>query len=182
MSKRRKNKELEWYFEIPAYKQVKFSETLLASLFYIAMCSLLWFYDKELFFFSFWALFWLPVTGIFVAWLTLALQSNRQIYFRIDSFGIYSEVHTSLAYPIAFMSFLWRLLLSVFNDERPLPNSNFSSSRFLEWKDVKGVQANELWNRIIVKGGLSGNMVLWSSDSVYSDACAIIDYYLDDRM
>jgi hypothetical protein len=52
----------------------------------------------------------------------------------------------------------------------------------LEWKDVKGVQANELWNRIIVKGGLSGNMVLWSSDSVYSDACAIIDYYLDDRM
>jgi hypothetical protein len=70
----------------------------------------------------------------------------------------------------------------VFNDERPLPNSNFSSSRFLEWKDVKGVQANELWNRIIVKGGLSGNMVLWSSDSVYSDACAIIDYYLDDRM
>ncbi|MBQ8829925.1 MAG: hypothetical protein IJ022_07545 [Burkholderiaceae bacterium] len=163
--------EMQWHVELPRYKIFSWPHFLLLTFLFILICLIYSLVDYAFFFKSWWAMFILPATGLFLYALINSFLPNIQMFYRIDRDGIYGETRYSSSKLLQLLKFLWRLMLSFMgSDDDSYKSSHTSKSRHVGWKDVRKISPNEQWNRISLQCGLQGSMIIWLTDANFNQA------------
>ncbi len=166
--------EIHWRTEVPRFKLISLWMYLAGGIVFALGCLLF-----ERMHVSFGMTAWnslvvLPILAIIIYFLLYQLTPNLQIFFRIDKIGVYSEMHLTRSRLVQYAYLFKALYLSLRGSDEPYSSPHQSTYRSLDWSEIRSFKANAQWNKIHIKGGLKGTIVLWTTDDVFEDACALL--------
>lgn len=171
--------EICWYYVQPGFKLITFKKMLWALAFFILILFLIGRFFRPLLYDSPWALVIVPLVAIFVIWLLLALQPHRQIFYRIDKFGVFCEYRSSASALASSFDFFLSLLCSLFRLKNVFYlNKHSSHSRMFDWKEVVRVREDPHWRKITLQAGLHGHLNLWGNAENYNDVLTLVREYV----
>lgn len=168
--------ELQWYYVQPAFKQLRFIDWAAGIAVFIAAVMLLAFFNEKLVLESSLVLIILPLMAFFICWTILILQPHRQIYYRIDKFGVYSEFRQSACPLLTEIELVITLFMSLFGIKHNFyMNKHSSRSREFEWKDIVSVTANNNLNKIVLQAGLKGKLYLFTTQNEFKQVLTLVE-------
>ena len=171
--------EVSWYYVQPGYKLITVTQLFFAILCFVAILAVLVFFDPVLGLGSYWTFLIVPLDALLVGWILIALQPHRQIFYRIDEEGVFSEFRSS-ASPLASFADLVLGLLSSFIGLKNLfyINKHSSRSRNLDWGEIVSITENPNWKRITLQAGLYGQITLWANADNYVHVLTVVKHYV----
>lgn len=174
------NEELTWYYIQPAFKQLTIYDWLLGIFIFAFIVFILAYIEPVLVLESPWAILILPLICAVIAWFILLLKPHRQIFYRIDKFGIYSEFRQSTSPFLNEIEIVISLFLSLFGVRDSFYiNKHSSKSREFEWKDIVSMQESEGLNKIVLQAGLKGKLYLFTSPEQFRQVLMLVTEYVN---
>lgn len=166
--------EIHWRTEVPRFKLISLPMYLAGGVVFSAGCLFFELMHEDFNLMPWKSLVMLPILAIIIYFLLYQLTPNLQIFFRIDKSGVYSETHLTKSRLIQYICLFKALYLSFRGSDEPYNRPHESSYRSLAWNEINSFKANAQWNKIYIKGGLKGTIILWTTDDVFEDACALL--------
>ncbi|WP_308513884.1 hypothetical protein [uncultured Turicimonas sp.] len=171
--------EFQWYYVQPAFKQLKFVDWALGTAAFVGAVAFLYAVDPDLMLDSPWVLVILPFLAFLICAIILILKPHRQIFYRIDKFGVYSEFRQSACPLYTEADLVISLFLSLFGVRHNFyMNKHSSRSREFEWKDIVSVRANPNLNKIVVQAGLKGKLYLFTTQNEFKQVLTLVEQYV----
>lgn len=164
----------QWCFEIPPYKLLRWYHYLAWAVLFLIALLIFSLTDFDFFFQDYWALFILPVTGLFFFYLILKTLPNKQIFYVIDGEGVFAEVHLTCSEPVALFRLLFGFLRTSLSDNAGYSGRHYTEYKSIRWDDVRNVEVREPLNLIVLKGALKGNVNIRTTSLNFSDVYASI--------
>ena len=173
------DQEFQWYYGQPPFKQLRFRDWAIGSGFFIFAIAVMYAVDEKMMLESPWVLVVLPCLAFVICATILILQPHRQIFYRIDKFGVYSEFRQSACPLVTEIELVITLFLSLFGFRHNFyMNKHSSRSRDFEWKDIVTVRSNANLNKIVVQAGLKGKMYLFTTQNEFKQVLTLVEQYV----
>lgn len=171
--------EISWYYVQPGFKLITFRKMLWALALFAFILFVIGYFFRSLLLDSPWALVIVPAAAIFVIWVLLALQPHRQIFYRIDKFGVFCEYRSSASPLASSLDFCLSLLCALLHLKNVFYlNKHSSQSRMFDWKEVVSVREDPYWKKITLQAGLHGHLNLWANADNYNDVLTLVREYV----